>query len=116
MPLIATLVSHPASRTVSASLANMASRSVGASAVRWLGDGVACDLVLAEGAEAGETTAALRAALASEPVDVIVQQGFQRPLTLSRIRKILAASTLPGLVKEMLGAGAIFPALKPVPK
>jgi uncharacterized protein (TIGR00299 family) protein len=31
---------------------------------------------------------------------VIVQQGFQRPLTLSRIRKILAGSTLPGLVKE----------------
>ena len=27
-----------------------------------------------------------------------------------------AAGKLPGLVKEMLGAGAIFPALKPVPK
>ena len=33
-------------------------------------------------------------------VDVIVQQGFQRPLTLSRIRKILSGSTLPGPVKE----------------
>ena len=27
-----------------------------------------------------------------------------------------AAGKMPGLVKEMLGAGAIFPALKPVPK
>jgi hypothetical protein len=27
-----------------------------------------------------------------------------------------AAAKLPGLVKEMLGAGAIFPALKPIPK
>lgn len=82
MPLIATLVSHPVRRTVSASLANMASRSVGASAVRWLGEGVACDLVLAEGAESTETIAALRAALASEPVDVIVQQADTRRKTI----------------------------------
>lgn len=41
-----------------------------------------------------------RGALPAIKVDVIVQQGFQRPLTLSRIRKILAASTLPGPVKE----------------
>ncbi len=41
-----------------------------------------------------------RGALPAIKVDVVVQQGFQRPLTLSRIRKILAASTLPDLVKE----------------
>ena len=41
-----------------------------------------------------------RGALPATKVDVIVQQGFQRPLTLSRIRKILAGSTLPGPVKE----------------
>lgn len=41
-----------------------------------------------------------RGALTAIKVDVIVQQGFQRPLTLSRIRKILAGSKLPGLVKE----------------
>lgn len=41
-----------------------------------------------------------RGALPAIKVDVIVQQGFQRPLPLSRIRKILAASTLPGPVKE----------------
>lgn len=41
-----------------------------------------------------------RGALPAIKVDVIVQQGFQRPLTLSRIRKILAGSTLPGQVKE----------------
>jgi pyridinium-3,5-bisthiocarboxylic acid mononucleotide nickel chelatase len=41
-----------------------------------------------------------RGALSTIKVDVIVQQGFQRPLTLSRIRKILAGSTLPGPVKE----------------
>ena len=41
-----------------------------------------------------------RGALPAIKVDVIVQRGFQRPLTLSRIRKILADSTLPGPVKE----------------
>ncbi len=41
-----------------------------------------------------------RGALPAIKVDVIVQQGFQRPLTLSRIRKILTDSTLPGPVKE----------------
>ncbi|WP_192180906.1 phosphoserine phosphatase SerB [Mesorhizobium amorphae] len=73
MPLIATLVSHPEGRAVSAALANMASRSVGASAVHWLAEDIACDLVLPEQAEAGEMTARLRTALASEPVDIIVQ-------------------------------------------
>ncbi len=41
-----------------------------------------------------------RGVLPAIKIDVIVQQGFQRPLTLSRIRKILADSTLPGPVKE----------------
>ena len=41
-----------------------------------------------------------RGALPAIKVDVIVQQGFRKPLTLSRIRKILADSTLPGPVKE----------------
>jgi len=33
-------------------------------------------------------------------VDVVVKQGFDRPLTLSRIRRILAGSTLPSPVKS----------------
>lgn len=41
-----------------------------------------------------------RGALPAIKVDVIVQQGFQQPLSLSRIKKILADSTLPHPVKE----------------
>ncbi|TJX34513.1 MAG: phosphoserine phosphatase SerB, partial [Mesorhizobium sp.] len=59
MPLIATLVSRPADRALSPSLANMASRSVGASAVVWLAEGIACDLALPPAAQADETTAEL---------------------------------------------------------
>ncbi len=56
----------------------MASRSVGASAVVWLAEGIACDLVLPQEADTAGITAALRAALAAEPIDVIVQQGETR--------------------------------------
>ncbi len=41
-----------------------------------------------------------RGALPAIKVDVIIRQGFRQPLPLSRIRHILASSTLPGLVKE----------------
>lgn len=41
-----------------------------------------------------------RGALHALKVDVVIQRGFQRPLTVSRIRRILAASTLPDPVKK----------------
>lgn len=41
-----------------------------------------------------------RGALHAVKVDVVIQRGFQRPLTLARIRRILAASALPELVKQ----------------
>lgn len=42
----------------------------------------------------------LRGALHAVKVDVVIGHGFQRPLTLSRIRRILAGSTLPAPVKQ----------------
>ncbi|RWB60490.1 phosphoserine phosphatase SerB [Mesorhizobium sp.] len=85
MSLIATLVSHPEDRRVSASLANMASRAAGASCVHWLAEGIACDLVLPETPDIGVLTADLRAALASEPVDIIVQpsEGRRKKILLA---------------------------------
>lgn len=41
-----------------------------------------------------------RGALPATKITVAIQRGFDRPLTLSRIQKILAASTLPAVVKE----------------
>ena len=41
-----------------------------------------------------------RGALHATKVTVVIRRGFTRPLTLSRIQKILAASTLPPVVKE----------------
>ncbi|MDH6232526.1 phosphoserine phosphatase [Mesorhizobium soli] len=78
MPLVATLISHPAQRRLSQSLANMASQAVGASSVRWLAEDIAADLSLPGGTSAEETRAALRAALSSEPIDVVVQEAETR--------------------------------------
>ena len=40
-----------------------------------------------------------RGALHAVKVDVLIKQGFRRPLTLSRIRRIIVGSTLPDSVK-----------------
>jgi len=85
MPLVATLVSHPARRALTPTLANMAAKAVGASAVRWLSQDIACDIGPTAGLDARETDAVLRAALAAEPVDVIVQD------EAGRRKKILIA-------------------------
>ena len=74
------------SRALSPTLANMASRSVGASAIVWLADGDRLRSCLA-GRQATRPRPAprLRAALAAEPVDVVVQEAE------SRRKKILIA-------------------------
>jgi len=41
-----------------------------------------------------------RGALHATKITVVIQRGFDRPLTLSRIQNILADSTLPAVVKE----------------
>lgn len=68
-----------------ASLANMALQTAGASAIRWLAEDVACDLVLPQTPDIGEMTANLRAALASEPVDIVVQpaEGRRKKILLA---------------------------------
>ena len=77
-PLVATLVSSPKSRALSTDLAHRAARSVGASKTVWLAEAVACDLELPAGASASETQAALAALLASEPIDIVVQEADGR--------------------------------------
>jgi phosphoserine phosphatase len=63
----------------------MAAKPVGASDVRWLADGIACDIALPHGTDRLQALATLRDALASEPIDVAVQD------SASRRKKILIA-------------------------
>ncbi|MCO5156725.1 MAG: phosphoserine phosphatase SerB [Aquamicrobium sp.] len=78
MPLVATLIANPSRPELRSDLADRALRAVGASAIDWLAEGVAADLHLPEGAEAGAALAALRAALSHAPVDVAVQEAATR--------------------------------------
>jgi len=56
----------------------MASQAVGASSVRWLAQEIAADLDLPAGLSAREAEATLRHALASEPIDIAVQEAATR--------------------------------------
>jgi phosphoserine phosphatase len=85
MSLVATLISHPAARALEPSLANMASRAVMATAMRWLAPGIACDLDLPAGLDEAAAYETLRSALGPAPVDVVVQEAQ------TRVRKILIA-------------------------
>lgn len=85
MPLIATLISNPSSRSLSATLADKASAAVHASEVHWLAEREACDIVLPDGLDEDAATQLLRDAVADAPVDVAVQD------PTSRRKKILIA-------------------------
>jgi phosphoserine phosphatase len=85
MPLVATLISHPAARQVTRPLATMASRAVGASAISWLGLDVACDLALPAGLGKDAAAATLRETLSSELIDIVVHD------PVARRKKILLA-------------------------
>jgi phosphoserine phosphatase len=73
MSLVATLIAHPAQNGLTAALANMAAATVGARALEWLAEEIACDLELPLDADAAAAEAGLREMLAGEPIDVVVQ-------------------------------------------
>ena len=56
----------------------MASAAVGASAISWLGENIACDLALPEGLGRDKATQILRAVLSAEPLDIVVHQAETR--------------------------------------
>lgn len=78
MSLIATLMSHPAKAELTCALADTAMRSTDATGLKWLADGIACDVILQEGADRSEAETNLRSALAGEPIDIVVQQSHNR--------------------------------------
>lgn len=78
MPLVATLISNPHSRALTAPVVNMGAGEVGATTVNWLADGIACDLFLPEGSDAASAEAALREVVAGQPLDVVIQNAESR--------------------------------------
>ncbi|MDJ0612228.1 MAG: phosphoserine phosphatase SerB [Rhizobiaceae bacterium] len=73
MNLIATLIANPDSQDLSPELAEMARAATGAISINWLGEGVACDFPLGEGASERMCGNALRSLLEDKPVDWAIQ-------------------------------------------
>jgi phosphoserine phosphatase len=78
MSFVATLISNPADPRVTSALADRAARALGASAVDWLDEGVACDLTVASSMSPTKAEAILRAAIGEAPVDCAVQPASTR--------------------------------------
>lgn len=78
MALVATLISSPLRRDLTPEIVRRASEAVRAAETAWLAEEIACDLLLADGAKAGEAEQALRAAIGDAPLDVVVQDAAGR--------------------------------------
>ena len=78
MALVATLIANPSNPVLTPARAEAAAERLDASGLYWLADGIACDSVLRDGAEAGEAEARLRQAVAGAAIDVAVQDAESR--------------------------------------
>jgi phosphoserine phosphatase len=74
MALVATLVANPSNPVLSPEIAEHASDAVKASGLYWLADGIACDIVLADGSDRQAVEANLHAVIASNPIDLVIQE------------------------------------------
>ncbi|PST22083.1 phosphoserine phosphatase SerB [Mesorhizobium plurifarium] len=78
MALVATLIADPSNPVLSPAHAEAAAESLDASGLYWLADGIACDIALRDGTDAGEAEARLRQAIAGAAIDVAVQDAESR--------------------------------------
>jgi len=74
MALVATLIAHPSNPVLTQSVGERAAEAVNAAGLYWLADGVACDIVLRDGADAAAAEPAVRDVVANLPIDLIVQE------------------------------------------
>jgi len=77
-PFVATLIANPAKPVLTPDLADKASRAINATAVYWLGDGIACDIPLTGSARVKTICKRLQDAIGSAPVDIVVQPAKTR--------------------------------------
>lgn len=78
MAFVATLLANPSNPILTPALAERAAENLKASGLYWLADGVACDIVLRDGADEKAAEAGLRALIGGEKIDVAVQDADTR--------------------------------------
>ncbi len=74
MALVATLVANPSNPVLSPAIAERAADAVKSSGLYWLADGIACDIVLADGSDSQVAEASLHAVIAGNPIDLVIQE------------------------------------------
>ncbi|KQO80261.1 phosphoserine phosphatase SerB [Rhizobium sp. Leaf262] len=78
MALVATLIANPSNPVITTALAESAAKALDASGLYWLADGIACDLVLRDGADAASAQTVLRQAILDLPIDIAIQEQDNR--------------------------------------
>ncbi|MFN7102788.1 MAG: phosphoserine phosphatase SerB [Pseudorhizobium sp.] len=78
MAFVATLIAHPSNPVLVSSVGEAAAAAVEASGLYWLADGIACDIVLRDGADLVAAEVALRSATLGLPLDLVIQDADTR--------------------------------------
>ena len=78
MAFVATLIANPSNPILTPELAEKAAAAVESSGLYWLADGIACDIMLKDGADRQTAELALRTAIGDQPVDIAVQNAETR--------------------------------------
>ncbi|WP_313593449.1 phosphoserine phosphatase SerB [Agrobacterium cavarae] len=73
MAFVATLIANPSNPVLGPALGETAAQAVGASGLYWLADGIACDIVLPQGADAEAARKTLFSTIAGLPIDIVIQ-------------------------------------------
>ena len=94
MAFVATLIANPSNPLLTAHTAEQAADAVKASGLYWLADGVACDIVLKDGADLQTTESHLRAIIAAAPIDLVIQDMD------TRRKKLLIADMDSTMIRE----------------
>ena len=78
MAYVATLIANPSNPVLVPALGEKAAKSVSASGLYWLADGIACDIALKDGTDITEAEKAIAAVIGDAPIDLVVQEAETR--------------------------------------
>ncbi len=78
MGLVATLIANPSNPVLTPALGEAAAKAVDATALYWLADGIACDIVLADGSDPKAIQAIFAPLLDGQPIDMVIQDADHR--------------------------------------
>lgn len=94
MAFVATLIANPSNPALTSAVAERAAEALNASGLYWLADGIACDIVLRDGADPQTAETELLAVIAAAPIDLVIQDMD------TRRKKLLIADMDSTMIRE----------------